>query len=448
MRVLRYIFCFLLSFQCFAGENEYLIIDEESENLVGEIVDKLKGALNYKQDISVYISSSRVLNAAATQTGDIIVNAGSIIRCENISELIAVLAHEVGHVAGGHITMFMSQRNAFMQMGLITMLIGGAAAALSGDPSPLLAGAYGAQIFPQKMALSKMRQIENRADSKAAEAVKKLDWPVFAGFVSMHRKLQNTVNSPSSDANYWSTHPESTIRITKFLDYAAEEKKKAFSKETIDYLASLQHRLMIIKAKLKALVCDLKTVVGALESSENKVDKYALAIALYRANMFADAEKLIDEIIASDSENFFNPAHLMEIKALCLLSRGKPKTAMDFAWSLCQKKTKIYRDLLILYAEAVIRCESKQHAKQAINLLNILYLKTKTDLTLINTIGRLYALIGDDTSASLFAAEAALVTGDKKSATFHSKKAMKSSNNIVRRKAADVLSDASAANCS
>ena len=172
-----------------SSAEDYIIMDDETETFLCEIVNSIKRGMGYESEIKVYISTDQTLNAAAIQSGDIVVNAGAIIQSANYKELIAILAHEVGHIEGRHIPLLMSHMKDFMKAGLVPALIGGAVAAIAGNPAPLMFGVLGGQSISQGMALGKMRQKEEIADTKAADALKKLGWYLFDGCLDMHKKL-------------------------------------------------------------------------------------------------------------------------------------------------------------------------------------------------------------------------------------------------------------------
>jgi predicted Zn-dependent protease len=166
-----------------------ILMDDETENFLKEIVCKIRDALNYPDEINVYVLDDQELNAAATQNGEVVVNVGAILQCKNVKEMIAILAHEVAHVEGRHIITFLSNRGNFMKGGLVATLIGAMASICAGSPGPLIAGVTGGSAVGNQMALAALRRRENMADTKAAEAVKRLKWPVLGGFVSLHNNL-------------------------------------------------------------------------------------------------------------------------------------------------------------------------------------------------------------------------------------------------------------------
>ncbi len=413
-------------------------MDNEIEAyLMEEIVNPIKEALGYKSPITVLVSSSRTFNAAATDSGNIIINVGAIEMCKDVSELIGILAHEVAHIAGNHISTFISNNPDFMKAGLVTILLGAAAAVLAGNPTPLAAGLAGGQQMSRGMALAKMRQKENIADSKSTVAMKKLLWPVSAGFLSIHEKL----GEKSAVYNvYESTHPTSQDRIAKFRQWNNEESEKQFPEDKIKLIQKMQRKFLLIKEKIKALTLSPSSDIVL---ASTMAQKYALAIFLYRQSHFKAALALTEEVMNSEMDDSFDPAYVAEIKSMALIGLKKYKEAADFAYSFLKKarKNKVYRDLGIIYADAVVQGElGKSYYKQSIRILRKILLKNKYEISAYNVLGKIYTLDGRYANASLCAAEVASMIGDYEMAAVHAKKAKNSSNDeILKREATDII---------
>lgn len=432
MRLIRYVvflfFCFSLKAE------EGFLMDDESESFLCEIVDQLKNALNYPVHIKIYISTDQSLNASATQDGSIVINAGAITQCANSKELIAILAHEIGHIQGAHIATYLADRKDFLKAGLVPALIGVIAGACAQSGAPIIAGMLGGQSLETGMALSKLRQKESIADTKSIQAVEKLGWwPVFDGFVSIHQKL----SSNSAVFNkYLSTHPQSSERIAKFQKYK-DVSSKSISQKTADLLQDYETRFQTIKMKIRALTISTGLFESFYKNPKNQNEKYARAIILYRLNKFQDAVKLIDQLLESSSSN----PYYTEIKAMSLINLKRCSEAAGICWKILKsdRNTTVHRDLGIIYGDAVFEGKLTSHTKQAIKILKKILVKNEDDLSTLNLLGNLYTFSGEDCSAALYAAKSAYIFGDTKMAKIHAKKAVKSSNQIIQRQAQDII---------
>jgi predicted Zn-dependent protease len=421
----------------FADDYESIVVDDEISLFLSDIVCKIKHALGYESDIKVYVTDNRVLNAYASQDGVIVVNAGAIMQCENVEEIIAILAHETAHIAGRHLSTIIANVPNCIRAGLVIALIGAAAGIIAKNPDPCFAGVIGGDSVASHMSISKLRQKEGTADTKAAQAIRKLGWPVFGGFISIHRKLGS---SPAIFSKYLLTHPLQEERMEKFREYYMEDKKRSFPKETIEFLSKLQTKFDVIKLKLQALVNNPRDFIEVHKSPKSDEEAYAISIAMYRLGQYDAAIKIVN-IIMEAPKSSIDKTHCSEILAMCLINTKKFKEAADTAWSALssQKETK-YRDLTMIYADSVI--EGKllgKHMDNAIKLLRKMALK-RDDPLATHLLGKLYAINGMDCEASLCAAEAFLLEGDKRMALIHAKRASSySKNKIIKRKAEDIM---------
>ncbi len=425
---------FALLIFCFSLKAEgYLLMDDESETFLSGIVEKIKDALGFEGTIKIYISSDQTLNAAATQSGDIIVNAGAITQCSNSKELIAILAHEIGHVAGVHVTTYLANRTDFLKAGLVPALIGVVASICSQNGAPVMAGLLSGQSLGTGMALSKLRQKESIADTKAIQSIERLNWwPVFEGFVSIYEKL----NSDSIIFNkYLSTHPLSQDRIAKFKKY--RDLNKPISQKTIDLLQDFENRFQTIKHKIRALTISSELAGSLYKTFKNKNEKYARAVILYRLNKYQTSIKLINELLIESPNN----AYYTEIKSMSLINLRKCNEAANEALRILKndRNTTIHRDLGIIYGDAVFEGKLNSQIPQAIKFLKKILSRYNDDLSTINLLGNLYQLSGKEYSSKLYASRAAYIIGDVRMAKIHAEKAIKSSDPAIKRQAEDIL---------
>src|SRR3984957_14509969 len=150
-----------------------ILRDAETEQLLRDYTRPvLRAAGLERQNIQVVIISDSSFNAFVADGRRIFVNYGAILQSETPNQLIGVLAHETGHLAGGHLAKFRSQLEAAQTQMIIAMLLGvGALAAGArggGDNGLTTAGAAASLSAPgeiiQRSLLSYQRQQEENAD--------------------------------------------------------------------------------------------------------------------------------------------------------------------------------------------------------------------------------------------------------------------------------------------
>src|SRR5262245_21178779 len=87
----------------------------------------LRAAGLEKQNIQMVIINDISFNAFVADGRRIFVNTGAILQSETPNQIIGVLAHETGHLAGGHLAKIREQlANAQTQL-IIAMLLGAGA---------------------------------------------------------------------------------------------------------------------------------------------------------------------------------------------------------------------------------------------------------------------------------------------------------------------------------
>ena len=128
-----------------AAAAESIIRDTEIEADIRTMVTPIwKAAGLEPSSLHVYLVEDKQINSFVAGGQNEFINSGLIMRSETPNQLIGVLAHETGHIAGGHLTRFQeAARNASIE-GIIAMVLAAAATVLAGA-----AGAAGPCSVPK-----------------------------------------------------------------------------------------------------------------------------------------------------------------------------------------------------------------------------------------------------------------------------------------------------------
>src|SRR6202022_3674309 len=128
-----------------------IIRDAEIEQLLKEYTQPIRKAAGLsQQNIQVVIINERSFNAFVADGRRIFVNGGALLDSNTPNEIIGVLAHESGHIAGGHLARLREQLAAASTQTILAMILGvGAmvAGSRSGN-SGLTQGGVGALTAP------------------------------------------------------------------------------------------------------------------------------------------------------------------------------------------------------------------------------------------------------------------------------------------------------------
>src|ERR1700675_2490639 len=132
-----------------------VIRDTESEQLLREYTRPiLRTAGLEKQNIQIVIINESVFNAFVADGHRIFVNYGAMMQSETPNQIIGVMAHETGHLAGGHLAKMREQMAQAQTQMIIAMLLGAGAmvaGARSGSSNGMADAGAAAIAGPQAM---------------------------------------------------------------------------------------------------------------------------------------------------------------------------------------------------------------------------------------------------------------------------------------------------------
>jgi predicted Zn-dependent protease len=387
-----------------------LIRDAEIEGLLRLYVRPIfKVAGVNGKAIKVYVIADRRINAFVSGGQRIFIHTGLITRAKTPNEVIGVLAHETGHIAGGHLArMGIEAEHASIQS-IIGMLAGAAAiagGAISGNKEASKAGSgiiMGSQGFAQRGFLSYQRSMESAADQAAIKYLA-ASGQSAQGMVELFRILANESLATAKDADpYLFSHPMPFERL-RILETAA--KKSAAYDKADDPALLLRHQLA--QAKLAGFMESTQYVYQRYPSSNKSMPaRYARAITMFRKGDIKNAMPLIDGLIDELPQN----PYFWELKGQAYLENGNIKQALA---PLAKANELLPNNGLIqiLHAQALLGLETKAGADQALKLLSLAR-KTEADQpSLFKFLAQAYAQKGDIPRAELATAEFSLMVGD------------------------------------
>ena len=144
-----------------------LIRDTEIEQGISFLSRPLLRAANLDEtSVNIYIVKDESLNAFVSGGQNIFINTGLIIKTDDYSQLVGVIAHEIAHISLGHLSRILSAKNKAKNEALIGAVVGGAAALL-GSPQVGQAFIHGGQHVGYRNLLSFSRAQESSADFAA-----------------------------------------------------------------------------------------------------------------------------------------------------------------------------------------------------------------------------------------------------------------------------------------
>jgi predicted Zn-dependent protease len=362
----------------------------------------------------VYLVRQPSINAFVAGGQRIFINTGLLEQAKTPNEVIGVLAHETGHIAGGHLARMGLQMQKATTQAIIGMLIGAAAIAagsVAGNSEASQAGAgiyLGTQGLVQRNLMAYVRAQESSADQAA---VKFLDatGQSGSGMLSLFQRLMNQSMGSLKNANpYVMTHPMPLDRIRNLE--VSVKKSPFYGREDPPDLV-LRHRLM--QAKLAGFLDSAQQVFQRYPASDTSLPaRYARSIAAYRIGDLKNALKEINALIEAQP----GYAYFWELKGQALLESGRA----DEAVPPLQKAARLSNGnglIQVMLAQALLQNESRENADAALKILRS-SMRSEREMPALHTqMAIAYARLGNIPLADLSTAEAAMLRGDRELAS-------------------------------
>jgi hypothetical protein len=186
-------------------------IDIETRKTITDGFDRLRSDLTLKDYHCLEFRSSTVFgpNALALPGGIVVITDSMIKFSSNTEEVLAVLAHEIGHVELRHT----------MRSILQNSVVAAAAATVTSDAASLSAVVAGLPVLVAQTKYS--REFEAAADEYAFGLLKQKGYSP-AEFASIMERLSKRYEKGTGAFAYVSTHPITAERIRRARQAAAE----------------------------------------------------------------------------------------------------------------------------------------------------------------------------------------------------------------------------------
>jgi predicted Zn-dependent protease len=296
-----------------------LIRDTEIEEILHEDGDPIFIAAGLDpKSVQIHLVDDRELNAFSAGGLQLFINTGLIVESHTPNELTGVMAHETGHIAGGHIARSGAAGRA--ALGPLILGIGlGVLAALAGAPDAAASLVYSSGYFAELSVLGYSREQESRADQAAVTYLEKAGQS-GRGLVDFFNAFRyQEVFDDEKKFPFFRDHPLTDDRIEALTVRVNEQ---AHVGVTDSPQAIAKHEIM--KAKLIAFIEGPgQTFVSYPMTDQSFPARYARAIAYYKETETERAVGAIDALIAEQPRN----PYLWELKGQVLFEAGRAKDA-------------------------------------------------------------------------------------------------------------------------
>lgn len=417
---------FLLLCKTAQAQGLSLIRDEEVERGLSFYLTPLfeQAGLD-PENMQIHLVRDDSINAFAVQGLHVFVHTGLLTKADNGQEVVAVLAHETGHIAGGHIVRLYENMRIARRNMLLSMVLGAVVAGASGRGDAAMGVMSGMMSSTQGVLAGYRRSEESAADETAVRLLTATGHDL-SGFAGIMRKLQKQEDLYGNENDaLWRTHPMVKERLALILAHPA---KAADAKRV-----KLENDLFLrMKAKLDGFLSSPQKIKAAYKD-DSLPSRYARAVLAYRTGDFADAERQIDALIESEPEN----PYFYELKGQLLFetARGKDAVAPYEKAVALLPGSGLFR---IGLAQAVLSDEDSADADKALAVLS----SVNADLPEVWRLkAAAYGRAGQTGAAAYALAEYNLMTGAVNQARRFAKKAaaLLPENDSLSLKARDIL---------
>jgi predicted Zn-dependent protease len=387
-----------------AAQNASILRDSETERLLKDMVNPLVQAAGMPKDaVDVVIVNDPDINAFTSQGQVIYVNSGLINAADNANQVQGVLAHELGHIVGGHALSFEKGYSRAGKITLLSLLVG-VAAALAGSADAAMGAISMGQQAAYGSLLTFSRSQESSADAAGASFLSKAGIS-GRGSLQFFQKIQNLefrYGVPhDEEATYASTHPLAGDRITTLRE--VYEKDPAWNAKTDP---ALEERFQLAKAKLYGyLAAPADTLRHYPTYMTSEPARYARVYAYHKEARLDDAVREADALLAEKPDN----PYFLEIKGQVLLEAGKANEAL----APLRKATELTgNDPLIAstFGLALVNTEDKAHLGEAETVLRAAVARDRENPFAWYELGLVYGAKGDIVRANLASAEQQIMT--------------------------------------
>ena len=386
-----------------------VIRDTEIENLLRDYARPiLKAAGLAKQNVKVVVLNDRAFNAFVMDGRHIFINAGALFDAKTPNEVIGVLAHETGHLAGGHLQRLREQLASAQTASIIALLAGigvavAGARAGSGGGDVLGPAIMAPQTAIQRSLLSYVRTQEDQADHAGVKFLNATHQSP-RGMVDLFKRLADESLYQSRFVDpYLQTHPMPAERVATLQQIA---KASPYWDKKDSPELQLRHDMM--RAKLSGFLEEPGTVARRFPASDHSLPaRYARAISSYRHADLRNALAQIDGLIQAEPNN----PYFYELKGQALLESGK---AAESVPPLRRAVALSHGAPLIdaLLGQALVATNNRAVAGEAVTLLKSAIQRDDGLPGAYVQLAMAYGRKGDLAEADLASAQAAAARGD------------------------------------
>ncbi len=387
-----------------------LIRDPDIEHALKELARPVITAAGLSpSQIKILVVNDQKLNAFVVDTQHILLHSGLILTVKTAEELQAVLAHEVAHIANGHISRRIANLNTASVAARFGLLMALAVGAASGSAEAGAAVALGTASSASRVFLSHTRAEEASADQSALRylATSGID-PTAMSDVLDYFRGQEVLSETRQDP-YVRSHPLTRDRIRAVEGYAA-----AYAGRAQEH-PQAQYWFLRAQGKLSAFLRKPGWTLQRVKSPKTDVDLMRLAVALHSAGQHEKGMAAMNQLIAARPGD----PYYLELKGQLQLE-GREFAAAASTYGAAANAAPGDPLILAGYGRALV---ATGQMGSAVGVLERARARDPADPRMLRDLAVAYAKTGNNGMASIVTAERYAVLGNLKTAAIHAKRA-------------------------
>ena len=397
-----------------------ILRDAETEAMLADMTRPIIQAAGLSpNNVRVVLVNDPSINAFVAGGQIVYIHSGLIDAADNANEVQGVIAHEIGHIVGGH-AVFQND-GGYTNISILSLLLGAAAMAAGAGEA-----GTGILMMGQRAAIGKYlafsRVQESSADAAGARFLKGAGIS-GKGMISFFDKLTAqmhrygyyaTANNPEIDP-FAQTHPMSADRVqtlTADLQAAPSWSKPLDPK--------IEARFKRVQAKLRGYVNEPEATLRRYPTTDQSAPAhYARAYAYHKSGYPEQAAAETAALVKTAPDD----PYFLELEGQILLESGKPAEAIA-PLREATKRSNNQPLIAATFGHALLATEDKANLAEAESVLRQAVARDKENPFAWMQLGTVYERKGDEPRTALATAERANLMGDARTALVSARSAM------------------------
>ena len=281
------------------AQSRQILRDSETEALLRDMGEPIFRAAGISREaVRLGIIEDSSLNAFVTQGLNMFFHTGLLLEAKTPEEVIGVMAHETGHIAGGHLIRLRENVRSASTQAILTTILGLAAAIGSGRGEVGAAIISGGQQLANRSFLSFSRAQEASADSAGLAFLEQSGHSAHGFLRFMERLGEQDLLPANRQVEYARTHPLTRNRVDAIRAYIERENQAELKASP-----EIQERFDRMQAKLLAYITPRVAFQRFPMVDDSITANYGRAVALWRTSDLRGATRTLRGLIEREPDN-------------------------------------------------------------------------------------------------------------------------------------------------